>query len=111
MTLETPFMAFPRHFSDRFSAGLGAFCGWKSLCGTAAPWSLLPERGPGVPMGTMGNGTGMASPGESLVDQLGGDTSDTSDTSEKQPGGFINMGRIWDSDDLFLILMMILMEI
>lgn len=33
--------------SDRFSAGLGALCGWKSLCGTAAPWSLLPERGHG----------------------------------------------------------------
>lgn len=44
--------------SDRFAAGLGALCGWKSLCGTAAPWSLLPERGPGN-----GNGVPGVKPG------------------------------------------------
>ena len=43
---KCPCLGISKANSDRFSAGLGALCGWKSLCGTAAPWSFFARARP-----------------------------------------------------------------
>ena len=76
---------------DRFAAGLGALCGWKSLCGTAAPWSFLPERGPGNGNGVPGVKPGWSTRGWHMVTPV----TPVTPVKSSLGGSFI-----WDSNDI-----------